>query len=408
MTTYLFVSPKPSVWLVRKLFSLTTYTEHENILEIKENVTLLSDITYVSSNGMNELDIFIKTDLMDEVNVPIILWIHGGAFVAGDKDDVASYMYVLANEGYAVISINYGLGYEYQYSTPLIQIGEAYTHVKNEIAKYPYLDLDNMIVGGDSAGAFVAGDKDDVASYMYVLANEGYAVISINYGLGYEYQYPTPLIQIGEAYTHVKNEIAKYPYLDLDNMIVGGDSAGAFLAAQFVINNTNPAYSELSKVSPVLTKDQIKGAILYCGPYDFSLLLNLLGDPVTRLNRSAGGSALTKIVGFFAQKIGYAFLGEKNWAQDPKWDILTLTNYVTSDFPPTFITDAKNISFEEHGKRLASKLENLGVSVETVFYDAELAHEYQFNLGTVEEETGRNYAMETLDKVLAYLQNLPA
>lgn len=241
---------------------------------------------------------------------------------------------------------------------------------------------------------------------MIVLANEGYAVININYGLGFEYTYPTPLIQIGEAYHHVKKNLEDYPFLDLDNLIVGGDSAGAFLALQFLINNTNPAYQALTKVDAVLTKEQLKGAILYCGPYDFNLLLNLIGNRVENVTRSSSTSGLLgSIVGFFAQNIGHAFLGDKNWSTNPEWEKLSLIQYVTADFPPAFITDAKNISFEAHGKALVYELGQLGVLVEGVFYEAELSHEYQFHLGT-EDEDGNNYAMMTLEKVLTFLQEL--
>lgn len=331
LTVYLFVSPRPSVFLVRFLFGLTEYTPHEQLEEMKPRVTLYNGLTYESHAGKNDYEILIRTDLLEAEDVPTILWIHGGAFVAGDKKDVTD--------------------------------------------------------------------------YMYVLADNGYAIVNMNYGLGFEYTYPTPLKQIGEMYQHLEKNLSDYPYLDLDNVIIGGDSAGAFLAAQFIINNTNPEYSKLSGVEPVMTKDQISGALLFCGPYDFSLLKNLLGHRVETVTRSESSGLLGNIVGFFAQNIGHAFLGEKNWAENSKWEMLTLRNYVTADFPTVFITDAKNISFEQHGRALAYELNELGVDVTTVFYEAELAHEYQFNLSTINED-GKNYGMLTLEEVLTFLNNL--
>ena len=45
----------------------------------------------------------------DQKYVPTIFWIHGGAFVAGDKNDVRKYATYIASHGYNVVNINYPL-----------------------------------------------------------------------------------------------------------------------------------------------------------------------------------------------------------------------------------------------------------------------------------------------------------
>lgn len=249
-------------------------------------------------------------------------------------------------------------------------------------------------------GAFVAGDKSDVVDYMFVLADNGYVIINMNYGLGHENYYPTPLIQINELYRHLEDNIADYPYLDLHNIVIGGDSAGAFIAAQFMIIQTNPNYRAVTGINAVMEPEHIKGSLLFCGPYDFGLLVNLLHNEHLR---SSTGFLTEVLIPFFAQRIGEAYLRDKNWAENDKWEILTLKDYVTSDFPSVFITDGNTMSFEPHGRALAEQLISLGVDVTTVFYDAELGHEYQFYLSTVHED-GTNYGMETLSAVFNYLE----
>ncbi|UZM97663.1 carboxylesterase family protein [Lysinibacillus sp. MHQ-1] len=41
--------------------------------------------------------------------LPVIMWIHGGAFVSGSKEQTQEYGMALANEGYVVANINYAI-----------------------------------------------------------------------------------------------------------------------------------------------------------------------------------------------------------------------------------------------------------------------------------------------------------
>lgn len=285
---------------------------------------LILDEEYTSTKKNNNFDVFIRHDLKEEEKLPTILWVHGGAFVAGDKSDV----------------------------------------------------------------------KD----YMYVLANEGYVVISMNYAKGYESKYPTPLIQINELYDYLKANSDNYKYIDLDNLVIGGDSAGAFIVAQYALIQTNSDYSNLINIDAKIAKENIKGLLLFCGPYDFNLITNLIKSKTTTKTNFAAN----KLVSFLVKKVGEAYLGDKDWSTSGGYEELTLTNYITEDYPKTFITDGNTVSFEDHGRVLEEKLQEKNVNVQTVFYEANLFHEYQFNLGTVHED-GRNYALETLEEVKTFL-----
>jgi len=77
-----------------------------------------------------------------------------------------------------------------------------------------------------------------------MLASEGYAIVNINYELAPKAKYPAQLIQIGEAYEFIENSDL-YPFIDKDIIYFGGDSAGAHIAAQFIIVQTNPDYVSL-------------------------------------------------------------------------------------------------------------------------------------------------------------------
>ncbi|WP_459583949.1 hypothetical protein [Clostridium sporogenes] len=60
-------------------------------------------------------------------------------------------------------------------------------------------------------------------------------------------------------------------------------------------------------------------------------------------------------------------------------------NYVTKDFPPSFITYGNTSSFESHGKELNKKFQQNNVEIQTLFFPKKqyiTEHEYQFKLDT--------------------------
>lgn len=237
-----------------------------------------------------------------------------------------------------------------------------------------------------------------------MLANEGFVIVSINYELASGEKYPAPIIQLGEAYTFIENSGETYPFIDKDSVYFGGDSAGAHIASQFITIQTNSDYLSLLNtfdqtmdVKKVVQKD-ITGAILFAGPYDFEALSNLVKG---RSNKNES-SILSSAISFLAKRIGQAYLGDRNWKQNEDYAVLSITNYVSATFPRTFITDGRTFSFEDHARTLEENLISKGVDVTSVYYDFDLAHEYQFNLGTNFED-GNNYAQMTFNKLLEFL-----
>ncbi|MFV0414592.1 MAG: alpha/beta hydrolase, partial [Oscillospiraceae bacterium] len=88
--------------------------------------------------------------------LPTLFWVHGGAFLAGDKGGLKPFALQLVPEGYTVISLNYALAPETHYPAAVVQVGEAYEYVRSHPAEFPTVDIDNLAFGGDSAGAQIA------------------------------------------------------------------------------------------------------------------------------------------------------------------------------------------------------------------------------------------------------------
>ena len=149
---YFVSTPHPVVWLLRNQFSAETERQNtENYGEIKKYVTIYKDLTYPSKNDKNTYDIYLSKNVNE--NLPTIVWVHGGAFVAGTKDGIENYAVMLANEGYAVVGMDYEWAPEIKYPGQVRQVEECLSELSNVDNDY-HLDLNNIVLFGDgSAGS---------------------------------------------------------------------------------------------------------------------------------------------------------------------------------------------------------------------------------------------------------------
>nr|WP_141535505.1 alpha/beta hydrolase [Bacillus cereus] len=197
-------------------------------------------------------------------------------------------------------------------------------------------------------GGFVGGDKLDITGYAVELAAYGYTVVDINYALAPKREYPTPVLQLGEAYEYIKENAKEYD-LKLDRVYFAGDSAGAQISGQLVNIQISPEYAKLTKISAIVDPSTIKGVLLFCGPYNMPALAKM---------------ETTKEVQDFMRISGWAYSGEKDFEKLPEVEIASIFKYVTKDYPPAFITDGNTALFEDQGKALVSALQSIEVPVD--------------------------------------------
>ena len=87
---------------------------------------------------------------------PTYIFIHGGAFFAGDKQDVQFLLGIEGiNRGYAVASVEYRKAPHTKVPEALYDIKTALRFLRANAAKYN-LDPEKFAIGGDSAGAYYA------------------------------------------------------------------------------------------------------------------------------------------------------------------------------------------------------------------------------------------------------------
>lgn len=229
-------------------------------------------------------------------------------------------------------------------------------------------------------GAFVAGDKIGTENWGMLLADRGYAVMSINYCHAPEAAYPAQIRQVAEAFAEIRQS-AYADRIDFERVAVAGDSAGAYMAVQFALCHTNQELAhKLGIVSP-LEKDTLKGALLYCGPYHVKKMFHVEN----------------KVLRLFISRVGWSFLGQRDWSRAPLIETVTPMDFVTPAMVPCYITDGNTMSFESHGRELGEALRKHGVFVQERYFPkedcGEVPHEYQMLLDT---ENGMLCFRETL------------
>lgn len=209
-------------------------------------------------------------------------------------------------------------------------------------------------------GGFVAGDKHYRRALARWSANMGYFVVNVNYGLCPEYRCPTPHRQLVAALNWVGANAEKLG-LDLDRMVVSGDSAGGYYAAMLAcICNNKPLQEKLG----VSTDLHFNGAVLNCGIYDVNLALQ------QKYPFNLGGKLLKD----------FANIEVKDFPTYEWKEMGSVLPLVDEKFPKSFITyAAKDIFCGGQGDALMKILKEKGVYCEE-FHSTKFMDNHCFSL----------------------------
>ncbi|MGI6701332.1 MAG: alpha/beta hydrolase [Christensenellales bacterium] len=120
---------------------------------IRKKVVIRKDIVYDTDNP-NALNADLYY-LPKRENYPVLVNIHGGGFVAGDKKFRKGFGLLMARKGYFVMNINYGLCPKHKFPYFINNAISALNYI-NSIKDEYRLDTEKIALSGDSAGAFIA------------------------------------------------------------------------------------------------------------------------------------------------------------------------------------------------------------------------------------------------------------
>lgn len=123
----------------------------QNCIRVK-GITTEKDISYDDRYSDCKADFIYKKS---ENKLPIVLNIHGGGYVKGDKKHRRSISEMFADKGWFVINTNYRLAPKYPFPAIIEDIFKLLNQIPGYAEKYN-LDLSKLVITGDSAGAYTS------------------------------------------------------------------------------------------------------------------------------------------------------------------------------------------------------------------------------------------------------------
>ena len=114
------------------------------------------------------LDVYRPAAIPQKEKIPVIISVHGGAWVYGDKDVYQWYCMRLAQRGFAVVNFSYRLAPETKFPSAIEDTENVFQWVCANADAYGF-DLNNVFAVGDSAGGHL------LSIYTSAITNAEYA-----------------------------------------------------------------------------------------------------------------------------------------------------------------------------------------------------------------------------------------
>ena len=153
--------------------------KRDKVIPFPAGVKTKCDISYGPYGKENRMDIYRPEA---EGFYPIIVNVHGGGYVYGDKELYKRYCMDLARRGFVVVNPNYRLSPRWKFPAPLEDINNVMLWI-NRNDRHLNADVSKIFMVGDSAGAQLT------SQYAAMLTNPAYMAL---FGL----QRPDPGIQL--------------------------------------------------------------------------------------------------------------------------------------------------------------------------------------------------------------------
>lgn len=145
--------------------------ERDRGLSTPEGIERIDNIQYGPDEKWNLLDIYRPKNSAGKL--PVLMIVHGGAWVYGTKEIYQYYGMSMAEKGFAVVNGNYRLAPAHKFPAQLEDVNRQVWFIQEHAQKYG-LDSRNIFMAGDSAGAHLLGlylgictDRDYAALYPF-------------------------------------------------------------------------------------------------------------------------------------------------------------------------------------------------------------------------------------------------
>lgn len=137
-------------WWIRRGMKKTD-AKRDAGLTTPEDIFCVGDISY-GPDKMNVLDVYRPKDKKGKL--PVIVSVHGGGWIYGDKELYQYYCMSLAQRGFAVVNFTYRLSPEHKFPCQLEDTVKVFDWVLKNAEQYEF-DIDHIFAVGDSAGGHI-------------------------------------------------------------------------------------------------------------------------------------------------------------------------------------------------------------------------------------------------------------
>jgi acetyl esterase len=157
------VSPWPAVWLIRHTFDAGAAAASGKLQKhLPADVTARTDLVYDAASPNGKLDVYYPASAPGK-RLTTVVWVHGGGYVSGRKEDIGNYCRILAGRGFTVVSVDYTIAPEAKYPAPVRQANAALAWLARNEAGLP-VDPGRIVLAGDSAGSGIVAQLANVIS----------------------------------------------------------------------------------------------------------------------------------------------------------------------------------------------------------------------------------------------------
>lgn len=184
------------------------------------------NILYGPDRKWNTLDVYRPKGAEEKI-LPVIVSVHGGGWVYGDKDRYQFYCMELCRRGFAVVNFTYRLAPEHVFPAALFDTNAAFAWVLEHAWEYGF-DKKNVFATADSAGA----------NYLGL-----YAAIAVNPEFAEHFSFKVPS---GLHFQAITLNSGVYQLTDMASV----DSLTQMLMAD--VFGRTPAKEDLAVISPSL------------------------------------------------------------------------------------------------------------------------------------------------------------
>lgn len=200
-------------------------------------------------------------------------------------------------------------------------------------------------------GGYVYGTKEIYRFYGMYLAQQGFVFVNFNYHLAPKAKFPTQLGEINQVAEWMVKNADEY-HMDLNNIFMVGDSAGAQMSSQYAAIYSNPDYAALFPFQ-IPNGFCLRAVGLNCGMYEIGLPKP--GEKAKGMESMTGS--------LMRDYLGKDDSGLK--------DMLDVKGHITGDYPPAYLMTSYYDFLKDKAEPMYRFLKEKGIDAEWKCYGTE-------------------------------------